>query len=58
MRFEVVAVDDVFPAHAGMSPGRAMRFMGGPCFPRPRGDEPVAVLALGYNGGFSPPTRG
>ena len=27
-------------------------------FPRVSGDEPVAVLALGYNGGFSPRERG
>ena len=48
----------VFPARAGMSPAAPPQTVAAVGFPRPRGDEPVALdqaikLIL-----FSPPARG
>ena len=34
----------VFPAHAGMSRTMAHTYKTDPCFPRPRGDEPMCQV--------------
>ena len=48
----------VFPARAGMSPYRGTQKTQTAGFPRPRGDEPLAVLVHDHQRMFSPPARG
>ena len=53
-----IAGQNVFPAHAGMSPSLKFRDFSFICFPRTRGDEPVEDLTRLIEVGFSPHTRG
>ena len=50
--------NQVFPAYAGMSPGRCLVRLVFQRFPRLRGDEPWTQRVERAVHGFSPPTRG
>ena len=50
--------DTVFPAYAGMSLAMSFAHVESDCFPRLRGDEPVAKGVPLPKDSFSPPTRG
>ena len=48
----------VFPAHAGMSPGKVVDDVHNWGFPRSRGDEPLVSSSRANGTSFSPLTRG
>lgn len=55
---EMAFVHELFPAHAGVIPGKKARKTGTGTFPRPRGGDPIWLNGLVGAGYFSPHVRG
>ena len=55
---EMAFVHELFPAHAGVIPGKKARKTGTGTFPRPCGGDSSAAMETLAQMIFSPPTRG